>query len=160
MLLRFAIPIAVCTLLVSACISAVRPLADDGTTVIAGKDTAGMTRSQAASIVLTEAARITVDHDARYFRIVQQRTASGATTLAARRADAIQPGADVLIKVYANDAIRGTAAGLWDAQQILAGPAPPVAAAVAMRRAAPAAQPTAPATPQPAPRCTAYGCDW
>jgi hypothetical protein len=151
-MIRSAALLAPCMLVLAACVSSVHPLRGDGTALIAGSDTAGMSAPRAANTVLVEAARLTMDHDARFFRIVQ--VGDATTALSAPRAPAIRPGADVTIKLYDSEPDEGAAG--WDAQKILAGDLTGVSIAFAAAQPVPArgAPPSAPL------HCTAYGCNW
>jgi len=144
----------VCGAQFAGCATRMPPLAADRTAVIAGHVTAGLSGPDATRALLQGAARVTVDHGAQYFRLVQT-DARAAYDI--RGYDvAIRPGAAVTIKVYQAGEVRTGAPGLWDAEKILASGVPDNALASAT--VAPARQQRG--ATKATPRCTAYGCDW
>jgi hypothetical protein len=106
-------------LALSACAHHVRPMFNDRTVVISGKRTVGDSTGEATQKILIQAARLTLDHGFRYFRIAGSQNVPG-------RGDAlsIRPGADVTIEVYREGEIDRRSPGVWDAQNIGAGRMP------------------------------------
>ena len=150
---RFATPALLAFGLLAACASHVPPLRADGTTVVAGSKTAGMSGPDAMRAVLAVGARLTVDHGARYFRIVGTESFYGTSS-------SVRPGANVAIRVYQPGEIQPDAPGVWDAQQILTSGPPAFAAASVVT--SPSQRTYAPATQEKklTPHCNAYGCEW
>lgn len=145
---------AVVLLGLAACVGPAPAMRDERTAVISGRETAGYLQEAAVSKDLVLAAKMTVDHGFRYFRIAgsSQQSAEGS----------IRPGMDVVITVFHEDEAIAQTAGVWDAEEILTTGVPGRAAT---STAVPSVQlpraPTgAPAPNSPAPHCTAYGCSW
>lgn len=135
-----------------ACAHPAPAMRDERTAVISGRETRGYSPSDAVQKDLVLAAKMTVDHGFRYFRIVSSHVPFGAGGDAA-----IQPGADVTIRVFHEGETSARVAGIWDAEAILTTGAP--AGAVG---AITVATPPPPRRPSgaPASHCTAYGCNW
>jgi hypothetical protein len=143
-----------CAGLIAGCASAVPPLGADQTAVIPGSATADQNAQDARRTVLTDAARITVDHGFQFFQIMPSQ-AAGMYSVPSY-STAIRPGADVTIKVYQQSDIPMGVQGLWDANKLLENGIPegtPVQAFAAPYPARSGAR-------GPGPRCTAYGCVW
>jgi hypothetical protein len=87
-------------------------LRGDDVATISGRATAGYNPSDAVRKTLTIAAKITVDHGFRYFRIMG--AAGGADGTAS-----VRPGVAVAIKLYGEGEIDPRSVGTWDAQNIL-----------------------------------------
>lgn len=140
----------------SGCISPAPAMRDDRTAVISGRETAGYTQDDAVRKDLVLAAKMTVDHGFRYFRI-----AGSSPQIANGRAEAMKPGADVVITVFHEGEANAQTAGIWDAEEILTTGVPGavgVPISVPAQQSVPRASTGAP--PPNAPRCTAYGCNW
>ncbi len=139
------------------CASPAPAMRDERTAVISGRETEGAAPADAVQKALLLAAKMTVDHGFRYFRIV-----GSASPFSTGGDTSIRPGADVTIKVFHDGETSTRIAGIWDAQQILTTGVPNRAAL--SNAAAPAPSPSGSAarmhTQAPPPRCTAYGCDW
>ncbi len=142
-----------------ACASPAPAMRDERTAVISGRETAGDAPADAVQKALVLAAQITVDHGFRYFRIV-----GSANQSPTGRDLSIRPGADVIIKVFHDGETSTRIAGIWDAEALLTtGPQSLAGLANAATPMQSSPRPTANARAQPAPpapRCTAYGCDW
>ncbi len=153
LLLAFAIA---CSSIAAACISRAPPMLDARTAVIPGRATAGYDSHAALDAVLVQAAKMTVDHGFRYFRIADSEGGN---------APSVRPGADVAIKVFRVGEVGPASPGIWDAQQILTEGVPRSAVLPHSDRAPLEAPSQAPAqapssSRSKSPRCTAYGCDW
>lgn len=83
--------------------------------VISGKSTANDSAVAARRKVLVEGAAITLDHGYRYFEILRE-----GTPIASKE-PAIQPGADVTIKLFGEGEADPRSPGVWDADAIGAG---------------------------------------
>jgi hypothetical protein len=137
----------------ASCVHPAPAMLDERTAVISGRETAQSAPADAIQKAMVLAAKITVDHGFRYFRVV------GADNQFAMDASSIRPGQDVIIKVFHDGETSIRTAGIWDAETILT---------VGVRQMANISVPaqTAPhsvsgASPPPAgTHCTAYGCDW
>ena len=150
---RFAAPALLALGLLAACASHMPPLRADGTAVILGSKTDGMSGPDAMRTVLTAGARVTVDHGGRYFRIVGMGSPYGTNL-------SVRPGANVAIRVYRQGEIEPHAPGVWDAQQILTR-GPPASATAANAVVSPSQRTYAPAAPgKLTPHCNALGCEW
>lgn len=147
-----------CSLALSACAHPLPPMQNDHTVVISGRNTAGYNAGDAAQKTLIEAARLTLDHGFRYFRIV------GSSNMYSGGPPSIRPGADVTIKVYATGEINPHSPGVWDAENIGAGSQSDETSS--SNQPATAAVPSPSATQphdekrNPKPHCTVYGCTW
>lgn len=130
------------------------PLAADRTAVIPGRVTAGLTGPDATRTVLQDAARITVDHGAQFFRLVRTDARQAYDVPGYGYNIAIRPGAAVTIRVYQAGDVRADAPGVWDAEKILTSGVPDSALAAAT------VAPVHPGAQKSTPRCTAYGCVW
>lgn len=142
----------------SACVSPAPAMRDDRTAVIAGRETAGYTQNDAVRKDLVLAAKMTVDHGFRYFRI-----AGSSPQIANGRAEAMKPGADVVITVFHEGEANAQTAGIWDAEEILTTGVPNVVSAAVSAPPAqlsPQAATGTQAPNSPVPHCTAYGCTW
>ncbi len=138
--------------LLAGCASHMPPLRADGTTVLLGSRTAGMSIPDAMRTMLAVGARVTVDHGGRYFRVVGTESSYGTNL-------SVRPGADVVIRIYQSGEVEPKAPGVWDAQQILT--SGPPASATASLAASPSQQTYRPAAPgKLTPRCNAFGCEW
>lgn len=89
------------------------------TIVISGRSTVGESRNDVTTKMLIFAARLTLDHGFRYFRVVGSPNASTR-----QRTLSIFPGADVTIEVYRDGEISQRSPGIWDAENIGAGDLP------------------------------------
>jgi hypothetical protein len=89
----------------------------DRPVVISGKSTMGISVRDATQKILLKAARLTLDHGCRYFKIVESPNAypNGTST------PSIRPGADVMIRIYRQGEIDPYSPRVWDAQSIAAG---------------------------------------
>ena len=108
-----------CGLALAACAHHMRPMFNDRTAVISGKRTVGDSTGEATQKLLIQAARLTLDHGFRYFRIANSQNVPGGGD-----ALSIRPGADVTIEVYREGEIDPRSRGVWDAQNIGAGRMP------------------------------------
>jgi hypothetical protein len=97
--------VTIAAALLTACAHHTVPLANSGVVHVPGRATAGLHQREATERALVLAAKITVDHGFRYFRIV-----------GGRDAFALQPGTGFSIKLTAED---DGSAGLLDAEDIL-----------------------------------------
>jgi hypothetical protein len=85
----------------------------DHTIVISGRYTARDDPSAASRKVLVEAARLTLAHGFRYFRI------SGSPVTSTRHAlPSILPGANVVIEVYREGEVNPERPDVWDAEDV------------------------------------------
>jgi hypothetical protein len=106
---------AVLGLLLGGCAHHLRPMANDHTIVVPGRSTAGLNQNDARRNTLVAAARLTLDHGYRYFRI------AGVDNAAAWP---LRPGQAVTINVFRNGEVNAHGPGIWDAQTIGAGVLP------------------------------------
>ena len=153
-----AATVALCGLLLTACMHAAPPMLTDRTAVISGRETSGFTPNDATQIVLVKAAAMTLDHGFRYFQIM------GADSVGSDRGgnELIRPGVNVTIKVYRAGDINPRATGIVDAQDIAEHMQ---ARIVSVSAPAKGSTPSTPAQPNansgmPSPHCTVYGCTW
>jgi hypothetical protein len=137
----------VCLAALAGCVSHEIPLRSDGTVAMGEHKTAGMSAMDAARIAILDAAKLTVDHGGRYFRILR----SGRTS-------AIRPGADVLVQVMDDGDPRAGGPGVFDAPKLLIEGVPQTV--LNGFAAVPPPRTQAPQGPAGTPRCTAYGCVW
>ncbi|MDE1938178.1 MAG: hypothetical protein KGI68_04085 [Alphaproteobacteria bacterium] len=150
---------ALCGLALSACAHPVPPMRNDHVIVISGKETVGDSDRSATQKILTIAARTTLGHGFRYFRII-------GTPYASSRGGAlsIAPGTTVTIEVYREGEIDPQNPGVWDAVNIGVGSIPSGAGTSDNSAAAPDVQSSAvrPQTNEThlKAKCTAYGCSW
>ena len=164
-----------CAVGLASCIGPAPAMRDERTAVVSGRDTTGLSTAGAIRKALLQAARITVDHGFRYFKIVEPRGqdetyAHSAMALrlgsswAADGVSLIRPGADVTIKVFRSGEMAATAAGIWDAEYLLTSGVPDRALRIENPAATQLQVPSPPGTQglpgARAPRCTIYGCDW
>jgi hypothetical protein len=114
---RFAMIVAslLCCLELTACAHPTRPMLGERTIQVSGRGIAG-DRGEAGSEILTRAAKLTLDHGFRYFRIVNP---PGA--LDERGMLLIQPGTTITIEVYRNGEIGTARPHLWDALAVAGG---------------------------------------
>jgi hypothetical protein len=89
----------------------------DRPVVISGKSTIGISARDATQKIFLKAARLTLNHGCRYFKIVESPNAYPNGT----GAPSIRPGADVTIRIYRQGEIDPQSPGAWDAQSIAAG---------------------------------------
>ena len=101
-----------CLMVLSACIGPAPAMRDSRTAVVSGRETAGLSTTDATQKALTEAAKVTVDHGFRYFMIISPQNTRGGNNM-------IQPGADIAIKTFRKGEIRLNTPGIWDADVIL-----------------------------------------
>jgi len=110
----------------AGCVSPAPRLQPGGIAIIAGKDTAGLDDEAARGKVLSEAARLTVDHGYRYF-VLLPAAKLPATRLSAARTDVaaatIRAGQAQRFQVVRR-APSGARPGLWDAYRLLAQKSP------------------------------------
>jgi len=145
---RFMLGIVVSVPL-AGCVSHLPPVPDSHVVMVSGRGTAGYDQKNATRMAIVVAARVTVDHGFRYFRVVGSSGANDAGGLAS-----LQPGVNFAIRVYDEGETNPHGANLFDAQAVLVEGPPNVA--YEPRPPVHKPQPAASATP----RCTAYGCDW
>jgi hypothetical protein len=150
---------ALCGLALSSCAHPAPPMRNDHVIVISGKETVGENDRSATQKILTIAARATLGHGFRYFRIV-------GTPYSASRGSAlsIAPGTTVTIEVYRQGEIDPQNPGVWDAVNIGDGIIPSSADTSDNAAAPPSGQSSA-VRPQtndthPKAKCTVYGCSW
>jgi hypothetical protein len=108
-----------CGLALAACAHPVRPMFNAHTIVISGRSTVGSDLNSATRKTLIVAARMTLDHGFRYFKIVGSQNAPSRSDV-----PLIRPGADVTIEVFREGEIDPRRPGVWDAQNIGAGRMP------------------------------------
>jgi hypothetical protein len=148
--------VALCGLLLTACMHAAPPMLTERTAMVSGRATTGLSANDATQVVLFKAAEMALDHGFRYFRI------TGANSVVADRSgnELIRPGANVTIKVYRVGEINPRATGIVDAQDIAEHMQTRVASMPAPV-ANTASSSTAPVNSgRPTPHCTVYGCVW
>lgn len=159
MRLRAQLLITSCAFLLSgltACVNPAPAMRNERTAVISGRETAGYSQDDAVKKDLVLAAKMTVDHGFRYFRIVDPSRQNGRT-------GSIRPGADVVITVFHEGEATAQTAGIWDAEEILTTGVPSgvtVPVSSPLMPSSPHTPTGAPAPNSPTPRCTAYGCNW
>ncbi len=157
---RSVLLIALCGLVLSACMHAAPAMLNERTAVISGRETMGNSANEAIRRMLTKAAAMTLDHGFRYFQIVNSRS----TYLNHDRVLPIRPGVDVTIKLYREGEISPRRPGVWDADKIAAGDMGNVAALSAgdaTTPLAPRSRTLVPAKPNISPlSCPDYGCTW
>lgn len=103
------------TLLLAGCAHHLRPMPDAHAIVVSGRSTANDDAALASRKIMVAAARVTLNHGFRFFRIAG--SPRGAAPL-------IQPGADVTIEVFRDGEIDPRAPGVWDALTIGSGEVP------------------------------------
>ena len=106
-----------CLLALAACAHRIAPMRGDHTVVISGHRIVGSNADMVTKNALVAAARLTLDHGCRYFKVL------GAKNNYLRRNAplALRPGADVTIAVYREGEIDPQSPDVWDAQNIAAG---------------------------------------
>lgn len=139
----------VCVLSLAGCVAHMAPLRADHVVVVSGKLTAGDAQPDAVRQALFQAAKLTVDHGYRYFRVLADDTGDGGLS-------AIRPGVNVAVKLYAEGEIAPHSPGVWDADEILTKGLPSATASTNPSAPRRANTPAAPGQPH----CTAYGCVW
>jgi len=108
---------AFCGMALLSCMSQAPAMLNDRKAAISGRGTVGMSSSDATRIMLTRAARMTLDHGFRYFQIAGSRTAASIRD----GMFSIQPGANIMINVYREGEINQRGQAVWDAENIAAG---------------------------------------
>ena len=90
---------------------------NDRTVVLSGHKVVGSNANAVSANALVAAARLTLDHGCRYFKVL------GAGNKYLRRGAplSLQAGADVTISLYREGEIDPQSAEVWDAQNIAAG---------------------------------------
>jgi hypothetical protein len=89
---------------------------NDHTVVISGRKIVGGNADAVTKNALVAAARLTLDHGCRYFKVL------GANTYLRRNAQlSLRPGADLTIAIYREGEIDPQSPDVWDAQSIAAG---------------------------------------
>ncbi|MGA7710800.1 MAG: hypothetical protein WCA81_02785 [Rhizomicrobium sp.] len=89
----------------------------DHTVVISGHKIVGSNADAVSTNALVAAARLTLDHGCRYFKILGPNN----TYLRRNAPLSLRPGADVTLAIYRESEINPQSPDVWDAQSIAAG---------------------------------------